>query len=1353
MYCPAETGHAVMGLQSETVMEAKSPVGGNWGKSVLITGREGYAILKLHQSEADGHTTHGYFEVLNEDHEGYLTDKPTNSNTLKIDKFDAAKDKYENYHVEFSDINSETGLLKISYFDQYKNNGYFIQYNYNKGNSRFAAYTSIQKLPCLYKLDENDNSTMLEVESLIEENTTIDYDTPLPLFRLTNEGATQAMLDAITIKVNELAQEGAYTLTRENGEIIVTFKKAAVGILYTFSAVIENSTEYKMNPVDTPEITVLDPNVKPTAPVITPTSGRIFNDTPITITGNGTIYYTTDGTEPSVDNGAVYSEAFNITKEGNHTVKAIVVSNKNVSSDVTTVNYTIPNTASLTINFLTNTSDGKSAFSNTTALDKIIESGFRYVESMGDVTAAYNNSENGIKLGSKSAGGKFTLKLKQPVPIAALSVSGAKYGSDATSLKVSAKVNNETIEIGTIALESSERTDLNYNISSIESPVSELVIESYPSKGNKRAYVGGLTIRYAVEEGAEDLFPKLTVDGVTAKAEPAVVGLEKNSVVTVSLPEGVAALPGETTVSVKKDNTAVKGDFTFADNKVTVKFDEAGTYNVAVNWGNDDYADDSAAADVTVIDLAESLTFNAPDTAKVGDEVEFTVALPAGVEAFPGGYEVTTKVGDAEPVKQEVTIEEGKFNLKFNEANDYVVTLKWNGNDAFNEGSKSVNVEVEKKNLTGVILTSNLAENAKVKDDVEFTVKLPEGVNEFPGDLTITTKLGEVETTEKTTVDENGKFKLSFPKAGTYTVIVNWPANDVYNTGSQTLDVVVEKKTLEDVNVTVATNEGGAKVNDEILVGVNKTLQGNVTIEVKDSQDNLVVFNPALALENNTMKVKFDKAGDYNITIKWAGTEEYEGGEVSSEVITVVQKVINPTLTAAPATNIKVNDPVKFTIAGLPAGMTQLPGEVTVKVNDEVKEAEIANNQFTLNFKEGIYTVVVEWADTDEYKGSSVKVEGLEVTKKELENVTATATPAEVEVGEDVVVTVTLPEGVENLPGAVTVTVKNGTTDVEGTFNYDPATNSVKFNFNEAGNYTATIKWIGDNIYKEGSVRASFTVKAKKVDFDVKIGFDKEEKVEEVTGTNIIEVGYPEGETEFPGEVTYTLTNTEGKVMEEPKDYKLEEIEGGYMLQINEAGIYTLTINWTGNEVYNEGKWTSGGITIYSAAYMGNNAKGVKCESVDECQIVDAGHYVFAPGTKDHQVKLTAPEKVEIYYLATEYQEPATAARIVVKDDTEIDTEAFKKHEGEYVTLPGEHGYLMMYTKKNGVESPVEKVIYTNDADRIGEDGVITGIYGIDADADVLYFDLNGHRVADRRLAPGIYIRVANGEAAKILVR
>lgn len=62
---------------------------------------------------------------------------------------------------------------------------------------------------------------------------------------------------------------------------------------------------------------------RPDAPVFSPDGGVVESGAQVTITGNGTIYYTTDNSTPTVENGTKYTAPITITESV--TIKAIVV--------------------------------------------------------------------------------------------------------------------------------------------------------------------------------------------------------------------------------------------------------------------------------------------------------------------------------------------------------------------------------------------------------------------------------------------------------------------------------------------------------------------------------------------------------------------------------------------------------------------------------------------------------------------------------------------------------------------------------------------------------------------------------------------------------------------------------------------------------------------------------------------------------------------------------------------------------------------------------------------------------------------------------------------------------------------
>ena len=94
-------------------------------------------------------------------------------------------------------------------------------------------------------------------------------------------------------------------------------------------------------------------------PVISPASGEITTDTEISIscdTEGATIKYTIDGTEPSAENGTIYTEPFTLNEDA--TVKAIAIKDGYNNSIVATAIYTMLVASEYSYELVTSVEDG-----------------------------------------------------------------------------------------------------------------------------------------------------------------------------------------------------------------------------------------------------------------------------------------------------------------------------------------------------------------------------------------------------------------------------------------------------------------------------------------------------------------------------------------------------------------------------------------------------------------------------------------------------------------------------------------------------------------------------------------------------------------------------------------------------------------------------------------------------------------------------------------------------------------------------------------------------------------------------------------------------------------------------------
>lgn len=80
--------------------------------------------------------------------------------------------------------------------------------------------------------------------------------------------------------------------------------------------------------------------LRPNEPTADLASGTYSKPIEIALNGSGTIYYTTDGSEPT-SNSLIYTDKIKITSEGTHQIKAMVIDNREINSKIETFNYVL----------------------------------------------------------------------------------------------------------------------------------------------------------------------------------------------------------------------------------------------------------------------------------------------------------------------------------------------------------------------------------------------------------------------------------------------------------------------------------------------------------------------------------------------------------------------------------------------------------------------------------------------------------------------------------------------------------------------------------------------------------------------------------------------------------------------------------------------------------------------------------------------------------------------------------------------------------------------------------------------------------------------------------------------------
>ena len=189
---------------------------------------------------------------------------------------------------------------------------------------------------------------------------------------------------------------------------------------------------------------------KTAQPTFSP-AGGIFNTAQsVTIsstTDGATIYYTTDGTDPSSTNGTVYTAAIPVSTTT--TIKAIAIKEGLLNSEIATATYTIVNKTEATVsisgegvsNGAKTVTYGTSPFTLTASADPAGTNGAWTWASSDEQVATVDNT------------GKVTVKAAsdEPVMITASYTSDASFGSAAISLTVNKATPTYTVPTGLTA--------------------------------------------------------------------------------------------------------------------------------------------------------------------------------------------------------------------------------------------------------------------------------------------------------------------------------------------------------------------------------------------------------------------------------------------------------------------------------------------------------------------------------------------------------------------------------------------------------------------------------------------------------------------------------------------------------------------------------------------------------------------------------------------------------------------------------------------------------------------------------------------------------------------------------------
>ena len=599
----------------------------------------------------------------------------------------------------------------------------------------------------------------------------------------------------------------------------------------------------------------------------------------------------------------------------------------------------------------------------------------------------------------------------------------------------------------------------------------------------------------------------------------------ENGLVIITLPSDIDGSVVTVNVNGKVYPVTVENGFA----KLPLRELNAGDYTIsAVFAGNDKYLPGVSNALLTVSKADPALNVFILDVDYYG-AFNINVAL-TGVDAIGLNGDVIVTVNGKDYT---VNVVNGKGNVTGVKlaAGTYDFTAKFAGSDNYNDVSDSGNFKVNKVDSAIDVAVSDI----KVGEDAVITVKL---FSDATGSVTVT-----VNGKDYTEPVVNGvvNVKVSGLKADTYDVAVKYSGDNNYNDAVATSSFTVSK-----VDPTMDVTADDIVFGEDLTV--NAVLPADATGEVVITVDG-VDYPVAIVDGKATGTISGLAAGDYTVSVKYAGDDKYAGVEVT-EVVNVAKAdavlgvviadvdygngfVIEATLTGV--NNAPLSGNVIVTVNGK---------EYTVVVNDDGKGIATGDKLAART-----YGFAAVWAGNDNY---NIVTENGDFKVNKVDSAIDVAV-SDIKVGEDAVISVKL---ADDATGEVVITV-NGE-DYTAAIENGVAT--VTVSDLKAGDYTVAVKYAGDNNYNGATGSAEFSVSKITPDMDVTVN-------NIVFGEDLtVNAVLPADAT---GEVVITVNGEDYTAVIE------NGVASATVSGIN-AGYYTVSVKYAGDNNYNAVDVTKG---------------------------------------------------------------------------------------------------------------------------------------------------------------------------------
>ena len=501
----------------------------------------------------------------------------------------------------------------------------------------------------------------------------------------------------------------------------------------------------------------------------------------------------------------------------------------------------------------------------------------------------------------------------------------------------------------------------------------------------------------------------------------------ENGTVTVKLPENATGI-----VIVTIDGKQYPGEVINGTAVVKVENLTAGNKTVVVEYtGDNNYTSGYAVGNFTVVQSPV-----VPDVFTVVDQGNGTVVIVLPEDA-KGNVTITV---DGKNFTADVVNGTAVVNLDNVTPGAHEVEVLYSGDDKYTNATKLVNVTAPKYDSPINITVSEI----KSGENGTITVTLPDNAT---GNVTIYVDgkqyHGEV-------IDGVVVVKVENLTAGDKTVVVEYSGDDNYDSVYAIGNFTVEQSPVVPDVFTVVDQGNGT-----VVVVLPSDATGNVTITVDGK-------NYTADVVNGTAVVNLDNVttGTHDIEVIYSGDGKYTNSTVNTEV--TAPKYDTPI--KVEAQDSLVGDKAIITVT-VPENAT---GNVTIEIDGVKYTSEIKDGKAVFeieNLTAGTKTIAVEYIGDDNYLANHT-TGNITISKCPS---TVSATITDVDVGENVTITVTVPK---DATGQVLI-------DIDGVGYYVNVTGGkgvAQIPRMPNGVYNVNLTYTGDDKYLPSSSKGSFNV-------------------------------------------------------------------------------------------------------------------------------------------------------------------------------------------------------------------------------------------------------------------------------------